>query len=145
MCRVATKLKVVSVHLLIHMVESYLDKPWLTASLTDCTNTCCNFFLLINIFNHHLGFSYHWRHTLLTPCFHMNRWYRSAVMSLTACCDVLNDPTHPLHYFTGILSLSLCMCINQINPSVEDLSAPLECVIVPFRNNFTLKRLETGL
>lgn len=76
-------------------------------------------------------------------------------MALIACCDILGELIYPFHDFIslGFIFLSVHMPTRvkkkknptQINPSAEDLSASLKCVIVRLRNNFTLNCLEMGL
>lgn len=149
-CLVATKLYSVSTYSNTHSHNNiWINLDWLhhLPSVLNLLHNLFSFTSVTDMFSYYLDVLYLLYLASLTHYFYINHWSLSAAASLTACCDVPNELTHPSHYFTGIY-FPVCphavTCKNQINPSVEDLSASPQCVIVPFRNNFTLNCFGNG-
>lgn len=77
----------------------------MTVSLT--AEISFSFISVTNILSYYLAVFHHLYLTFLTPPY-INHQHLSATISLTACCDVLNELTH-LFPSLGFIFLSVCM------------------------------------
>lgn len=108
----------------------------------------CHLHLTFSLITHFLWFLSLTRLTpFKTDCSSTHLWY--LLLPCPSLHVVMFLMNWLIHFIISLGFISLCLHAivlikNQINPSAEDLSAPLRCVNVPFRINFTVDCCESG-